>query len=142
MMLALAGLLCASCKGGTPCYAVRGKVLVNAKAAEGVTVVFHPTNAGDADPVQPSAVVQADGSFTLKTYFVKDRVLKDGAPAGKYRVTCVWYPADLQKYLAQEKLPDKLQGRYADPKTSDLSADVLEQDNDLSPFNLKIPEKQ
>ena len=139
VLLVLATLGGVSCSGGKPCYPVRGKVLVNGKAAEGVTVVFHPT--GDADAVQPSAVVGADGSFTLRSYFVKDRALKNGAQAGKYRVTCVWYPADLQKYLAQEKLPDKLKGRYGDPKTTELQAEVLEQDNELAPFELKAPEK-
>src|SRR5438045_8569064 len=90
VMLVLATLCCVSCGGGKPCYPVRGKVLVNGKAAEGVTVVFHPTGDADADAVQPSAVVGADGSFTLHSYFVKDRALKNGAQAGKYRVTCVW----------------------------------------------------
>ena len=141
VLLVLAALCGVSCSGGKPCYPVRGKVFVNGKPAEGVTVVFHATGDPEENPVQPSAVVGADGSFTLKSYFVKDRLLKDGAPAGKYKVTCVWYPADLQKHLAQEKLPDKLGGRYNDPKTSGLHADVLEKDNDLPPFELKAPDK-
>jgi len=141
VLLVLATLCCVSCSSGTPCYPVRGKVFVNGKAAEGVTVVFHPIDDPDPNPVQPSAVVSADGSFALRSYFVKDRVLKDGAPAGKYRVTCVWYPADLQKYLAQEKLPDKLNGRFANPKTTELKAEVLEKDNELPTFQLTVPEK-
>src|SRR5437868_3248036 len=106
-LIALAGV---SCKGTRACYPVTGKVFVNGKPAEGVTIVFHPVDDPDPEPAQPSAVVQADGSFTLKSYFVKDRVLKEGSPAGKFRVTCVWYPEDLHKHLGQEILPDKLQG--------------------------------
>jgi hypothetical protein len=141
LMLVLTALCCASCQGGKVCYPVRGQVFVNGQPAAGVMVVLHAIDDPDPNPVQPSGVVQADGSFTLKSFFVQDRVLKEGAPAGKYRVTCVWYPADLQKHLGQEKLPDKLQGHYADPKTSGLQVEVLERETELSSFQLKTSEK-
>src|SRR5687767_1253519 len=101
-------LACVSCSSGKRFYPVRGKVLVNGKPAEGVTVVFHPQDDNDPKPVQPSAITAADGSFSLRGFIVQQRELKEGAPAGKYLVTCIWYPPDLEKYIGMEILPDRL----------------------------------
>jgi hypothetical protein len=139
---ALAALCCSSCQGGKRFYPVRGRVLVNGQPAAGVSIVFYPVDDPDPKPVTPSAIVQADGSFELKSFVVQERVLKDGAPAGTYQVSCVWYPPDLQKYLnAGAALPDRLQGKYADPKASGLRADVPEQPTELPPFELTAQPK-
>ena len=135
-LFALVVLCCSSCKGGKQFYPVRGQVFVDGKPGAGVMVVFHPVNDPDPEPVLPTAVVGADGSFLLKSFVVQDRVLRDGAQAGEYRVTCAWYPQDLQKYLGNEKLPDKLHGKYALPKESGLKAEVLEKETELPPFKL------
>ncbi len=134
--LLLTGVL--SCQGGKRFYPVRGHVFADGKPAEGVTIVFHPLDDPDPQPVQPSAVVQADGSFVLRSYVVQQRALKEGAPAGKYAVTCVWYPADLQNYLGRENLPDQLHGKYADPKSSVLRAEIPEAGTELPPFEVKV----
>jgi hypothetical protein len=137
---AFAALCCASCGKGKPYYPVRGHVFVNGKPAEGVSIVLFLTDDTDAKPVQPSAIVQADGSFEIKTYVVHERTLKEGAPAGQYQVSCVWYPPDLQKYVnAMMALPDRLHGKYSDPKASGLKAEVLEQPTELPPFELTTP---
>jgi hypothetical protein len=113
-------------------------VFADGKPAEGVMVIFHPLDDPDPQPVQPSAVVQPDGSFELRSYLVQQRALKEGAPAGKYAVTGTWYPADLQNHLGKENLPDKLHGRYADPKSSGLRAEVPEAATELPPFEVKV----
>ena len=92
---ALLAACCVSCGGGKRFHPVRGKVFADGKPAEGVMVVLHPADDADPQPVQPTGVVGADGSFELRTYVVQDRVVKEGAPAGQYRVTCTWYPPDL-----------------------------------------------
>jgi len=139
---ALAALCCSSCQGGKRFYPVRGRVLVNGKPAAGVSIVFYLVDDPDPKPVLPSAIVQADGSFELKTFVAQERALKDGAPAGPYQVSCVWYPPDLQKYLnAGAALPDRLHGKYSDPKTSGLRADVPEQPTELPLFELTAPTK-
>jgi hypothetical protein len=138
VLLALGG---SSCQGGKRFYPVHGQVFADGKPAEGVMIVFHSLDASDPQPVQPSAIVQADGSFVLRSYLVQQRDLREGAPAGSYRVTCTWYPPDLGKYLGAEKLPDKLAGRYADPKTSGLQAEVAERPTELPPFRLEMPKK-
>ena len=89
--------------------------------------MFHPLKQVDP-PLLPTAVVAADGSFTLQSWLVEERVLKQGAPAGEYKVTCVWYPLDLHKYLMNATLPDKLQGGYSDKEKSGLQATVAEGD--------------
>jgi hypothetical protein len=138
---ALVALCCSSCNRGRPFYPVRGRVLVDGKPAEGVLVVLHPVDDPDPKPVQPTALVQADGSFVLKSYVIQERALKDGAPAGPYRVTFVWYPPDLEKYLSRDVLPDRLHGRYSDPKTSGLTVDVPEAPTELPTFELTARKK-
>ena len=138
LLLLLGGM---SCQAGKRFYPVRGQVFIDGKPAEGVTIVFHLEDDPDQPPTQPTAIVQADGSFELRSYLVKERELKNGAPPGPYRVTCVWYPADLNKYLGQENLPDKLKGKYADPKTTPLRAEVAEKPNELPAFQLELEEK-
>jgi len=136
-VVALVALGSSSCGGGKRFYPVHGRVTVNGKPAEGVSIVLYLVDDTDRRPIQPSAIVQADGSFELKTFVLDDRTLKDGAPAGQYQVSCVWYPPDLQKYVnAMLPLPDRLHGKYSDPKTSGLKAEVLEQPTELPPFEL------
>jgi hypothetical protein len=137
---ALAAFCCSSCGGGKKFYPVHGHVFVNGKPAEGVMIVLHPVDDPDPKPVQPTARVQADGSFELKSFLVDRRVLKDGAPAGKYLVSCIWLPADLSGY-GPESAPDRLQGRYSNPKASDLRAEVHEGPTELPPFELKVQPK-
>jgi hypothetical protein len=134
-------LCCSSCQKSRPFYPVHGHVFANGKPAAGVTIILHPLDNSDPQPVQPSAIVEADGSFVLRSYLVQQRLLKEGAPAGQYLVTCIWYPPDLEKYLGTEILPDKLNGKYADPKTSGLRAEVAEGPTELPPFQVKIQKK-
>jgi hypothetical protein len=137
----LVALCCPACQRGKRFYPVRGQVLADGKPAKGVMVIFHPLDDPDPHPVQPSAVVQEDGSFALRSYLVGQRVLKEGAPAGQYLVTCTWYPPDLEKYLGMENLPDKLRGRYANPKTSGLRAEVPEGPTELPAFRLEVQDR-
>jgi len=140
--VALAALCTASCTGGKRFYPVRGHVTVNGKPAEGVSIVLYLVDDTDKRPIQPSAIVQADGTFELKSFVLDDRTLKDGAPPGQYQVSCVWYPPDLQRYVnAMLPLPDRLHAKYSDPKTSGLKAEVLEQPTELPPFELTAPTK-
>src|SRR5262245_20773626 len=93
-----------------PVYPVHGQVFVAGLPAEGALVIFLPIDDPDPQAPKPSGKVGADGSFTLSSY-----VLQDGAPAGEYGVTILWFVPDLS---VNPSAPDKLQGRYADPQTS------------------------
>src|SRR5262249_10301058 len=93
---------------------VRGKVLdAQKKGAAGAVVYFNPTDPNYGDLNKPVGKVNEDGTFTLTTY-----EQGDGAPAGEYVVTIVW-PAPRKTPLDPEG-GDRLQGRFADPKSSKI----------------------
>jgi outer membrane autotransporter protein len=132
--LAVAGPACSSGGGLHP---VRGQLTVNGEPAGGAIIVFHPEG-GNLQSVPPTAVVAADGTFTLATGD------KAGAPAGSYVVTVTW--ADTSKKLTEQQVmmganpydgPDRLKGRYASPQQSLLRAEVKPGENRLPPFELK-----
>ena len=111
-------------------HRVRGKVLVGGQPAKGAFVLFVPVNepADPSDP-RPRAEVGADGSFAISTYGVED-----GAPAGEYVVTVTWPGGVLPD--GPEEPPDKLLGKFDNPKKSNLRAVVKEGVNELTPFEL------
>lgn len=130
LALALAALLLASCAGNQrkPVYRVHGKVIVDGKPAAGATVFFYPMEPAP-DAIAPYGVTDADGSFALTTY-----TTFDGAPAGEYIITIRW-PGP-PKQSDQEQGPDRLQGRFDNPKTSPLRATVEKKANALLPFQV------
>jgi hypothetical protein len=103
-------------------------VLFDGKPAAGATVFFCPVET-EAEALAPYGVTDADGSFTLTTYLTFD-----GAPAGEYVVTVRWPGPPRRGEDAQG--PDRLKGRYDDPKTSKLRATVEKKPNELPPFQL------
>jgi hypothetical protein len=140
-LFALAVLCCTSCGSNKRFYPVRGSVLVNGQPAEGVTLTFSMENDPDPDPLRPTAGTLADGSFEVNTYVTKDRVIKTGAPAGTYVVTCFWLPPNSGSIGAGQAVPDKLKGKYMDAKKSKLRAEVPEHAVELPPFELEIGKK-
>jgi hypothetical protein len=130
LALAIGAALLASCARNQrkPVFPVRGQVLIDGKPAAGATVFFYPVEA-DPEAVAPYGVVDAHGSFTLTTYLTFD-----GAPAGEYVVT-VRCPGPPQR-PQDEQGPDRLKGRYQEPKTSTLRATVEKKPNDLPPVQL------
>jgi hypothetical protein len=95
-----------------PVYPVRGQVLVDGHPATEAFVHFHPVE-GNSSPGWIVGQVDAEGNFALSTY-----VAGDGAPEGDYVVTITWKSrgGPLNEFSG----PDRLQGRYGDPKTSNL----------------------
>ena len=133
-------VLGASCQPNKPFFPVQGQVFVAGKPAEGALVVFHPVESQDPRALRPSGIVKEDGSFTLKCYDPQTcPTPTDGAPAGEYLVTVNWIPSNYAEY--RNVLPDKLQGRYSDPKSSGLRATVKGEPNDLPAFQLDLKNK-
>ena len=106
----------------------RGSLMINGEPAMGAMVVLHPSDGGSFDSrgSRPKGTVQADGSFELMTY-----QNGDGAPVGEYDVAVLW--------LAEPESNDpwdKLNGRLADPKQTDLHLSVREGQTELEPLEL------
>ena len=130
--VALAGFGCGSKEQRKPVYPVQGKVFVGGKPAEKASVIFHPLNDSDPNALRPTGEVGPDGSFKLSTY-----TAGDGAPAGDYAVTVSWYEGSSAIGGDADSGPDRLGGRYANPQTSGLHAQVREGSNEVPPFHLK-----
>ncbi|HZV06571.1 MAG TPA: hypothetical protein VE999_15935 [Gemmataceae bacterium] len=125
---------CSSGKyGDHPPFPVSGQVLVNGQPAQGVRLVFYHLGEWGDRAIVPQAWTGEDGQFVLETYGVKD-----GAPAGDYRVTAEWPAYRRGKNWG----PDKLAAKYAKAETSGLTAHVEERKNELPPFELSISAAQ
>ncbi len=136
ILLTLVGgltLSLAACRRGDrrPVYPVSGEVFYKGKPAEGAQVTFVPRDDNDPKLPRPGAQVRKNGSFRLSTY-----ASYDGAPAGRYAITIV-YRSSARKENDENVGPDLLQGRYADPKTTPLAAEVKKETNDLTPFQIE-----
>ena len=130
LLVGLAALLSFGCGDGRlPVYAVSGQVLVKGKPAQGAYLVFHPQDGGDKNLPRPYATSDAEGKFQLTTY-----ELEDGAPAGHYKVSIVWRPVPKSRLEAEG--PDRLQGKYSNPATSNLDAEIGKEPTSLKPFDL------
>jgi hypothetical protein len=113
-----------------PVHPVRGQVLFQGRPTPGAFVAFHPLDSQAKDVPHPIAYADADGRFALGTYGPHD-----GAPAGDYAVTVVWW-SPVQLANAQEgdaaAPTNRLPARYGDAKKSGLRANVREGSNDLT----------
>ena len=120
--LALAPIACAPAEARKPVAPARGVVLVEGKPAAGMLVVFHPTDDPVPNPLDPRAVVEADGTFAVSTHNARD-----GAPPGRYAVT-IHDPAAGATAAEEGGAPApkvaRLPSRYANPATSGLEARV------------------
>ena len=136
LVTVLSCLLLSACSGKVKLHPVRGEVFYQGKPAEGATVVFHQDGSTDPNALKPSAVVGADGSFTLSTY-----AEGDGAPAGEYVVAVVWFGKNAQPDTVTGEMRNRLPPIYGDPKSSPLRATVNEGPNEIPPFKLPFKGK-
>jgi len=126
-----------------PIYPVKGKVTLKGVPLADALVVFESTagqkTGGGRGPVRSTGRTDKHGKFELMTYQGND-----GAPAGDHLVGISGMPPrseanifDLPKGSIARGNPDRLKGRYADPKSSGLKAVVKEGDNAIPVFDLK-----
>ena len=74
-----------------------------------------------------------NGEFMLSTF-----TAGDGAPAGDYRATVVWYLATPTRTGGDDTISaNYLPPRYAGAETSGLTVTVVPGTNELPPFELK-----
>jgi hypothetical protein len=118
---------------GPQAYPVHGQVFYNGRPVANAQVTFHPVGDAGRTAVRPVGKVDVDGRFTLTSF-----KHGDGAPAGEYRVTVVWYLATPTRPGGDETVSaNYLPQKYASAETSHLTATVTPGGNDLKPFDLK-----
>ena len=109
-------------------YPCKGSVRINGEPAKDAMVAFYHLDEWGKRTIVPMAWTDDHGDFVLTTY--KEG---DGAPAGDYEVTITWPAYHTRRGVG----PDRLDGRFADPKKSGLHAHVEAKDNELEPFTIK-----
>lgn len=138
LALSVAVVLLTGCGPSLPtAYPVTGEVRIDGEPAAGVELVFYAESPPPDElgvPV-PRAHTDASGRYEVSTY-----TGGDGAPAGGYSVSAIWMTegpegADPESF----NTVDQLAGRYANPKTSGLTAEVNTGTNQLPPFELSSP---
>ncbi len=114
--ISLAG--CGEARNEKQVYKVTGRVLVDGKPAEGVLLGIHDSAPMDKKfPTAPQGQTIADGKLIISTY-----AEGDGLPEGDYTITFTWQ--EFNPVSRSYTGPDKLNKRYADPKSSKVTAKV------------------
>lgn len=133
LVLALA-MFFEGCGGGKTLLPVTGSLLVDGKAAEGATLLFHPKDATTGSLA--TATTDANGNFSLVSN------MNPGIVAGSYKVCVVWPDPAVQPTAAQKMTgmfdagPDLLKGRYESPEKSMLVIEIDSSKGTLQPFKL------
>lgn len=114
-------------------YPVKGTVKFEGKPISGAQVFLLPVDSKVPASVRPSATSSADGTFEVGTHSAKD-----GAPAGDYKISVVWYPL-VQTEGGPVRGDNKLPPKYAKPESSELTATIKPEDGGttLAVFELK-----
>ena len=129
-----------------PVYAVKGKVLYKGTPVSSGVVLFEleggdqkaSNGAQPGGPLRASGQIEPDGSFRLIAYQGAE-----GVPAGNYKVGISSVPPRNEGNIldaaasAKKGNPDVLRGKYADPKTSGLHAEVFKDKANEPTFDLK-----
>ena len=131
-LAAVLALACGSCANKNNIYPVSGKVTYKGSPASGATVFFHRQRGDTMNDHMIMGIVQEDGSFELVC-----GSLGKGAPPGEYDVLIEWKRVSGQSKGRPQHGPDKLKGRYADPKRPLLHAIVEAKATNLPPVELK-----
>ncbi|MGQ9576800.1 MAG: hypothetical protein ACUVUC_15970 [Thermoguttaceae bacterium] len=114
-------------------FPVSGQVFVDGQPAARLAV--RCVSLGEPDPELPTfshAYTDPQGNFRLSTY-----ESGDGVPAGQYALTFTWGDLNL---MTMSEGPDKLKGRYSDPKTSQYRITV-EKGKRLDPLRIELSTK-
>jgi hypothetical protein len=122
-LLILGGVLLAlpGCGGGLgKLYPVSGTVKYGTDVLNSGMVTFHPDESkGNKSKLNPSGPIKEGGKYSVQTNG------KDGAPPGWYKVTVsTMTPPTGAVKMGEAPPPVKINPKYLDPKTTDLSVEV------------------
>ncbi len=126
--IAIAIIAMAGCSPGTsdrtPVFPAHGSITFRGQPISGALVALYP-KAPIAGTPNPRANVDKDGAFNVSTY-----VTADGAPAGDYTLTVLWYKP-VKKGTDVVSGPNVIPAKYANPNTSDLVVSIKQGENYL-----------
>ena len=108
----------------TPVFPAKGIITFKGEPISGALVALHPKTPTAGTP-NPRANVGKDGAFQVSTY-----VTADGAPAGDYTLTVLWYKP-IKNGADVVSGPNVIPAKYANPNTSDLVVSIKQGENDL-----------
>jgi hypothetical protein len=124
-------VLCPGCGSSNNLYPVSGRVLYKSAPATSATVFFYRRGAEAINEQVIMGIVQEDGSFELVC-----GALGKGAPPGEYDVLIEWKVVSGQSKGRPQHGPDRLKGRYSDPKNPRFRVTIRAERNELAPFSL------
>jgi hypothetical protein len=124
-------LSCTSCGRQNNIYPVSGKVTYQGAPACGAVVFFHRHGGDGINDPMIMGIVQEDGAYDLVC-----GSLGKGAPPGEYDVLIEWKRFTGQNKGRPQHGPDKLAGRYADPRNPRFHATIRAKSNQLDSFAL------
>lgn len=114
---------------------VTGTVMLDGVPVEGANVLFAPPVGSDDARLASQAVTDSTGRYQLQTHIGGGK-FKPGVVPGKYDITIVKLDtAAIKNMLSPPK--NLLPTKYADPKTSQLKADIVEGKPNDVPLTLK-----
>lgn len=119
------------CGSGVKIYPVSGTVTYKNAPVEGAQVTF---TAKEGDAIKPaSATTDAQGRFTLKTFFAPGDE-RTGAMAGVYKVTLQKIPPSsgiVDPYKPGGMPKNELPGKYSSPLSTPFEKEVTAGKNDF-----------
>lgn len=133
VIVAMLAIGCAADENVLETYPVSGQVTYKGKPATGARVIFFFASGQMQEQVLPTpqATADEDGNFRVSCFGDED-----GAPAGDYRIAIVWREDPSRKVRGDYRPPDRLKGRYGNPRRSGLTATVVEGKNILPTIQL------
>ena len=132
--VSLMAIIPSSCgnDGRLKVYPLKGQLFVDEKPAAKAFVYIHLTEGSNPSGVRPYAQVDDNGTFAFSTY-----VQGDGVPTGDYILTFEWKEASGIMKNNYEG-PDRLKGRFTDPKKSTQKVSVGKEPKDLGRIDLSL----
>lgn len=141
LLLAMLPCLIASCGGDEEPFRketipVTGQIVVDGQPPGAPLQVYcHAANGMDTEhPSVTEAITAEDGTFALSTYETGD-----GVPPGQYTLTVKWQ--QFNTFSMGYGGPDKLNDRYSDPNTSELTLSVESGDEPVDLGKIELTTK-
>jgi hypothetical protein len=115
---------------------VSGRIVVDGKPpGSTIQILAHEKGGMDKEhPTVTQGTAAEDGTFSMTTY-----TTGDGMPPGEYVLTFTWQ--EFRPFSMSYGGPDKLKGRYSDPKKSEITLTVQSGDDPINLGDVQLTTK-